>query len=158
MGDTKQPEKQPPLLSRKHFEDLATGSGISTDIINTRKYRTITEPKELRDLGFNRQQSQQVPGLLIPVSCTDGSNGFAVYRPDIPRTFENRRKRNSDGTFHTDVIKYEMPPGMGMRLDCPAVCRRLLADPALPLWITEGQKKADALASRGLCAIALLGV
>jgi hypothetical protein len=28
----------------------------------------------------------------------------------------------------------------------------------VPLWITEGQKKADALASRGLCAVALLGV
>src|SRR6185369_15169732 len=32
------------------------------------------------------------------------------------------------------------------------------ADPALEGYITEGQKKADALASRGLCALALLGV
>ena len=45
-----------------------------------------------------------------------------------------------------------------MRVDCPPRCRPGLADPAVPLWITEGQKKADALASRGLCAIALLGV
>lgn len=45
-----------------------------------------------------------------------------------------------------------------MRVDCPPVCRPALADPAVPLFITEGQKKADALASRGACAIALLGV
>ena len=34
----------------------------------------------------------------------------------------------------------------------------MLADPSIPLWITEGQKKADALASHGLCSIALFGV
>ena len=34
----------------------------------------------------------------------------------------------------------------------------MLGDPQIPLWVTEGQKKADALASRGPCAIALLGV
>jgi hypothetical protein len=45
-----------------------------------------------------------------------------------------------------------------MRLDCPPRCRALLGDPAIPLWITEGQKKADALASAGATALALLGV
>lgn len=34
----------------------------------------------------------------------------------------------------------------------------MLGDPRTPMWITEGQKKSDALASHGLCAIALLGV
>src|SRR5439155_25397616 len=29
---------------------------------------------------------------------------------------------------------------------------------AIPLWVTEGQKKADSLASRSACAVALLGV
>jgi hypothetical protein len=45
-----------------------------------------------------------------------------------------------------------------MRLDCPPRCRALLGDPATLLWITEGQKKADALASAGATALALLGV
>lgn len=166
MADHKQLDKAEPLLSREHFETLVSGSGISVEVVNARKYRTITEPKQLRDLGFNRQQSLQVPGLLIPVHCTDGSNGIAVYRPDIPRTVETK-KRNSDGSFKTHVIKYEMPAGMAMRLDCPPLTcikdrkvetRRLLLDPSVPLWITEGQKKADALASHGLCAVALLGV
>src|SRR5262249_47571866 len=54
--------------------------------------------------------------------------------------------------------KYEIPAGQGVRLDCPPVCREQLADPSISLWITEGQKKADALATHGACAVALLGV
>ena len=34
----------------------------------------------------------------------------------------------------------------------------MLADPSIPLWIIEDQKKADALASHGCCAVALIGV
>jgi hypothetical protein len=45
-----------------------------------------------------------------------------------------------------------------MAVDVPPTVRHLLGDPAVPLFITEGVKKADALASRGLCAVALLGV
>ena len=34
----------------------------------------------------------------------------------------------------------------------------MLGDPQVPLWITEGSKKADALASKGACAISITGV
>ena len=145
-------------LSPEHYATLVEGSGISPEIVQQRGYRTITDPKELRELGFARQQTLNVPGLLLPVHCTDGTNGLATYRPDIPRTVEDRRRRNSDGTFKTRVIKYEIPKHAAMRLDVPRACRARLADPTVALWITEGQKKADALASRGLCALALLGV
>jgi len=144
-------------LSSEHYKTLSEGSGISDEIIRRRGYRTITDSSELAALGFARQQAR-VPGLLLPVHCTDGSNGFAVYRPDIPRVAEDRRKRNPDGTFKQRLIKYEMPKGAAVRLDCPPLVRAQLADPSVPLWITEGQKKADCLVSRGLCAIALLGV
>ena len=33
-----------------------------------------------------------------------------------------------------------------------------LGDPTVPLWITEGTKKADCGAQYGLCVVALLGV
>src|SRR5215207_11375477 len=33
-----------------------------------------------------------------------------------------------------------------------------VSDPSVPLWITEGAKKGDALASRGRCAVSLIGV
>ena len=34
----------------------------------------------------------------------------------------------------------------------------MLADPTIPLWITEGCKKADCGAIHGLCIVALSGV
>ena len=75
------------------------------------------------------------------------SKRSSVYRPDMPRF-------NAEGKS----IKYELPRGASMRLDCPPRCQALLGDPTVALYITEGQKKADALASQGACALALLGV
>ena len=45
-----------------------------------------------------------------------------------------------------------------MALDVPKLARSWLADPAWPLFITEGVRKADAAVSKDLCCIALLGV
>ncbi len=45
-----------------------------------------------------------------------------------------------------------------MALDVHPFARKWLGDPSVPLFVTEGVKKGDALASRGLCAVALLGV
>src|SRR5262249_18426365 len=95
----------------------------------------------------------------LPVNCTDGSNGLTVYRPDLPRVIKDKhRRRNADGSIKEHLVKYELPPKAQVRVDCPRLCRQRLVDVDFPLWITEGQKKADALASRGLVAIALLGV
>jgi hypothetical protein len=150
-------EKEP-QLSREHFEMLVRESGISLEVINARGYKTITESSTLRELRFSRAQASQVPGLLIPIHYTDGGSAPDVYRPDVPRVTEDRRKREADGTFKQHVLKYENRKGMSIRLDCPPSCRPLLANPDVPLWITESQKKADAMASRGLCAVDLLGV
>jgi hypothetical protein len=143
-------------LSPEHLKALHA-SAISDEVIQARGYRTITDPAELSQLDFAPSQCR-VPGLLLPVWTTDGSKSLYVFRPDNPRVVENRTKRNPDGTYPNKVIKYEMPKAAGVRLDCPPPCLPKLADPTVPLWITEGQKKADALASAGLCAIALLGV
>jgi Domain of unknown function (DUF3854) len=44
-----------------------------------------------------------------------------------------------------------------MRLDCAADQRESLGNPGIPLWVTEGIKKIDALRTHDLCAIGLLG-
>ncbi len=88
----------------------------------------------------------------------DGRAGSPLYRPDNPRVVENRRQKNGDGTYAQRVVKYEQPAGEAVRVDCPPLCLSQLADPSVPLFVTEGQKKADALASHGACAIALTGV
>ncbi|MEJ7578659.1 MAG: DUF3854 domain-containing protein [Pyrinomonadaceae bacterium] len=144
-------------LSPIHLAMLREGSGISDEVIAARGYRTITNEKELIPLNFATRQ-RRTPGLLIPGHAPDGSNGFYTYRPDAARVDEDRRKRNPDGSFKQRVIKYEIPASAGVRLDCPVPCLETIKDPAVPVWITEGQKKADALASHGLCALALLGV
>jgi hypothetical protein len=69
-------------------------------------------------------------------------------RPDRPRVDAERGRE----------VKYETVAGTSMRLDVPPRCRPMLGRRQTPLWITEGIRKGDSLASRGLCAIALLGV
>lgn len=139
-------------LSDEHLRMLREASGISDELIKSRGYRTIKDTRELAALGFAPAQ-RRAPGLLIPVYGPDGSNGLYQFRPDYPR-----QARNSKGELQPRVVKYETPKGASLHLDCPALCRALLGDPSIPLWVTEGIKKGDALASHGLCAISLLGV
>jgi len=145
-----------PGLAQRHYEMLKA-SAISDEVIKERGYKTITKAEDLRALGFSSSQ-ERVPGLLLPLHTTDGQTPLYIYRPDSPRVNEDKKHRESDGKYKNKVIKYEMPKGEKMRLDVPPRCRKDIGDPSIPLWITEGQKKADALASLGLCAIALLGV
>lgn len=145
-------------LSDKHLVMLRGDSAITDEVILARGYRTVSDRHELQALGFATSQAR-VPGLLLPLHAPDGRVPFHVYRPDNPRVAEDRRKKPlADGSYESKVIKYEVPNGESTRIDCPPTCRPQLANPAIPLWITEGQKKADSLASRGFCAVALLGV
>jgi hypothetical protein len=142
-------------LKPEHIAALRA-SAISDEVIEARGYQTITKIEELAILGFAPVQ-RNVPGLLIPLWTTDCEQ-LPVYRPDNPRVVENKNKLNPDGTHPNKIIKYEFPKGARMRLDCPPMVRAQLGNPSVPLWITEGQKKADSLVSAGLCAVALLGV
>lgn len=143
------PQKASLPLHPNHLAALRQ-SAIVDDVIGGRGYRSVSDPDELRQIGFAASQCR-VPGLLLPLWTTDGKNGVYVYRPDNPRVIEERRKRkNPDGTYPNKVIKYKFPKGEPMRLDCPPSCQPMLGNPEAPLWITEGQKKGDALASNGL--------
>ena len=125
-----------PGLSQQHYEMLIA-SAISEDVIKERGYKTITNEKDLRPLGFSSSQ-ERVPGLLLPLHSTDGQTPLYVYRPDSPRVIEDKKQRESDGKYKQKVIKYEMPKGEKMRLDVPPRCRANIGDPTIPLWITEG--------------------
>ena len=56
------------------------------------------------------------------------------------------------------AVKYETVAGQRMMLDVHPSVRHLLGNPSVPLFVTEGIKKGDSLASNGLCTVALLGV
>jgi hypothetical protein len=138
-------------LTPQHYHMLAGESGIASAVITERGYQSIPDDGTgytlLLQSGFSKTQAKNRPGLLLPLWTTDGAKGLMVYRPDRPRL-------RKDG----HAIKYELPQGTRVRLDCPPRCQARLADPGIPIWITEGQKKADCLASYDTVALALLGV
>lgn len=127
-------------------EALIEASGISPEVTQARGYRSIEQKAELRRLGFGDQQCR-VPALLIPVRGVSGEIVNYQIRPDLPRVGKNGK-----------AVKYETPRETKMCLDVPPVVRQWIGDPSRPLVITEGVRKADSAASRGLCCIALLGV
>lgn len=134
-----------PELFPDHLNHLAA-SAISINVIRERGYKSILAARQLESLGFSKAQ-RRAPGLLIPLYAPDGSPAGCQYRPDKPR--ENAKGK---------PIKYETPQGTAIRLDMPPRCREFAGHPEVELWITEGAKKADALATHGACAINLCGV
>src|SRR5262245_12840644 len=116
-------------LSALHIAHLREGSGLTDEVIAARGYRTIEKRTELREYGFSAEQCKSVPGLLIPLRGTDGSNGLYVFRPDTPRVTGKNGKEK--------IQKYLIPKDAGIRLDCPPTCQPSLADPKIRLWITE---------------------
>ncbi len=133
------------IMLLPHHQALIEESGISSDIARARGYRSISAKAELARLGFGRNQCQ-VPALLIPVFDVHGDLATYQARPDSPRVQNGR------------PLKYETPGGSRMVLDVPRPIKEKLADPNIPLFITEGARKADSAVSQGLCCIALLGV
>jgi hypothetical protein len=132
------------LLLSQH-QKLLDESGISEAVAQARGYRSVTTKAELRRLGFAASQCR-VPCLLLPVWNVHGAVVNYQARPDEPRIRDGK------------PLKYETPARSRMTLDLPPTVRGTLGDPAVPLIVTEGIRKADAAVSHGLCCIALLGV
>jgi len=134
------------MLSESHKKELEIESGISPGVIAQRGYRTVTDAKELAQLGFAPDQCKTVPGLLIPIHGLDGDVVLHQFKGSNPRIIDGK------------PIKYETPAKAPMRLDVPVAIAKELMDPSIPLCITEGMKKVDALITRGACTVGLLGV
>ncbi len=126
-------------LSEGHRRMLLEESGIEPGVAEARGYRTVEKKVELEGLGFARAQ-RNVPALLVPVFSPAGEVVLHQSRPDEPRIIDGK------------PIKYDTPKASRMTLDVHPSMRNMLGDPSVPLWITEGIKKGDALTSRGLCA------
>jgi hypothetical protein len=130
------------LLPR--HEKLIRASAISDGVAQRRGYWSALKTGEL-ERYFGRSQ-RLAPGLVIPTYDVFGEVVFHQLRPDAPRVVKGR------------VRKYEIPFGTRMAIDVPPGVRGSLDNPAVPLLITEGARKADAGLSAGFCAIDLFGV
>jgi hypothetical protein len=132
-------------IFENHAAKLAE-SAISPEVARERGYVSVDTKRQLEPAGFAGYQ-RRVPGLLIPVHDVTGTVALYQYRPDSPRV----TKRGTE-------VKYETPGGSRMVLDVPPRERARIGNPSVPLWITEGIRKADAAVSAGMCCVALLGV
>ena len=125
---------------------LLVDSGISPEVALERGYASLTVKADIYRMGFKRAQCN-VPALYLPVRGTTGAIVNHQIRPDRPRV-------GRKGT----AVKYETPAGSKMTLDVPPRVRVHLGNHKDPLVITEGIRKADSAASKGIACIALLGV
>jgi P4 family phage/plasmid primase-like protien len=145
-------------LSPEHQAEILSGSAVAREAAGARGYRTLLDTPEDRALlaewGFSRQQvarGDAYPMLYIPVYRATGEQITAQIKPSAPRQSQGR---NGDAR----EIKYETPAGSAVHIDVPPFTQRHIRDTAVPLWVTEGVKKADALVSRELAAIGITGV
>lgn len=131
-------------LFPQHAASLAE-SGITPEHARARGYVSVDTKKRLEQLGVTKA-GRNVPGLLVPQLLKQGETWGYQYRPDVPRCRDGK------------PVKYETPTGQRNGLDVPPGVGAALEDPTVPLWVTEGVKKADAAALAGLCCVALPGV
>jgi hypothetical protein len=117
------------------FED----SGISPAVAEARGYMTVRSRAEVPE-AFKSYQRRL--GLLIPTLSPSGRSGCQL-RPDKPRP---------------NGPKYEAPAGSEIMLDVnPLMLEEVRAGDG-DLWVTEGCRKVDALASCGEAAVGIAGV
>ena len=135
------PSPRGPDLSEKHAR-MIEESSIWPDVAAERGYRTVTRA-EVPDVfrGYQRKN-----GLLIPTLSPSGKRGVRL-RPNKPRVGKDGKAR-----------KYEQPGNVPCAPDVHPRNFHRLKDASVPLWLVEGEKKADSLTSRGECVIALTGV
>jgi hypothetical protein len=126
-------------LSTEDRRILEVESSIRPEYIAGRGYYTASRLVDVPDVFKGRQRRL---GLIIPTYSPSGAMGFRL-RP---------KRRISPGR------KYEQPYGVPSILDVHPFNLERLRNPRVELWVTEGAKTADSLASRGECVISIPGV
>jgi len=149
-------------LIDRHRAEIFQESAVREDVAAARGYRTLTGTAADRDLlagmGFKPflyDRDDAYPALLVPMHNAHGEHASAQVKPFVPRT---RAKSDGCGGTIQVPVKYESPSGRPQVIDVPEFTRAHMTNLGIPLWITEGMKKTDALVSQGMAAIGLTGV
>lgn len=132
-------------ISDRHLAELEGASAILRGVIEERGYFTAYSAD---DLPIAFADYQRRPGLVIPIRDVNGRVAAWQLKAESPR-------QGKDGK----TIKYDTAVHGQQCLDVPYRCLRMIADPHIPLWITEGAKKVDSAISHGVpCIIGVQGV
>jgi P4 family phage/plasmid primase-like protien len=141
------------VLSDVHLAELAA-SCITDQVIAERGYRTLEDTddnrallKELKIPGWAWEDATAWPGLLLPIYRATGEVISHQFKPAVPQMGPGDKP-----------MKYASPGGVSAPVDVPPLVREFIADPAQPLWVTEGVKKVDCLVSQKKVAVGLTGV
>jgi hypothetical protein len=136
-------------LDAQHAE-LLKRSAISPEVAEARGYFSVRTKAHARKLGFGQAAADTITNgahaLAVPLWNVAGRADGYQLRPDQPRERDGR------------LIKYESRPKAPNMLDCHPLMRPKLAEPDARLFITEGCRKADALATIGVPCLSLQGV
>jgi hypothetical protein len=131
------------------YHEVVEESGIAPDVAVERDYHLEKTKTGLSALGFARSQ-QRAPAIVIPRFSPSGEEIPPQIKPDSPRIVER------NGTIRE--VKYESVFGSQIRLSVHPRSVKVMRDARHALFITEGDKKGDALVSRGAAAVILQGV
>jgi hypothetical protein len=165
-------------LSETHAAVLTNHSGIAPAVVAARGYSTVHNADDLRraiSWCSGASVTTTTPGDTYGVDpddvtihvryLSDARKGSIGPRPNmypalvVPTWWGGRRcigtRLRPD---HATDAKYIQPTGLSIHLDANPLLWERVINPAIPLVITEGEKKADAIASLGVPAIALSGV
>ena len=128
-----------------HHRKMIDDSQITSSQVEAgRGYRSIEDPIELEEMGFEGEQIR-VPCLYVPCWSITGEVCHFI-RPDEPRLVNGK------------PVKYDRPKGSRNFIDVnPAMPREWLTNYSAKLWL-EGQKKVDCALSDGKTALGLMGV
>jgi Domain of unknown function (DUF3854) len=136
------------LLHAAHTAKLRQSS-IGLDIAEIRGYSSLgvdeVARRWLRENHF-RASTAPLPAMVIPVWSLEGMVAYHQLRPDAPAPGRDDRP-----------IKYPVPRKQRFRIDVHPQMLSLVMDPSIPLTVTEGILKADALVSQGEAAVGLQG-
>ncbi len=126
------------MLTPGHHDELSR-SGLSIETIGRAGIYSATAEGVRDVLGYGAG-----PGLVFPYPALNGHAPYARVKIDKP---------GPDGK------RYRSPMKQPNRLYIPALLdAKVLADPATPLWVTEGEKKSLKACQEGLPCIAVSGV
>ncbi|AWM39109.1 hypothetical protein GobsT_26150 [Gemmata obscuriglobus] len=141
-----------PGLLPQHRADLHA-SGLTDGQIAACGFYSESDPEVVAGLlrgHFTPARAAKLgPCLAFPYHAPEGTpTGYVRLKPDRPRTRTGGDK----------VVKYEAPAGAPNRAYLPPGTRSALADPTVPLVLTEGEKKAAAADQHGFPCVGLSGV
>jgi putative DNA primase/helicase len=137
-------------LTTRHLEDLRK-SGLSDEQIERCGFHSLQAPASIQAiLRWKLYKGDLGDCLAIPFMSAEGQrNGYCRLKPDRPRKGKEAGNK---------PVKYESPKGLGNHAYFPPGTIAALKDPAIPLLLTEGEKKAAKADQEGFPCIAMVGV